>query len=93
MQLYIDAGLDPPLVEITVGQYLWEAFRQIGIGKSGAMGMGPLEWIDIYAYSQATGRVTEAWELETLYSMSQAYFRELENGKSPFARSPVDRAG
>lgn len=91
--MYLDHGIDPPLVKITEGHYLWEAFRAIGIGKSGAMGMGPLEWIDIYAFSQATRQVSESWELELLYEMSQAYFRELERGKNPFAKSPLDKAG
>lgn len=93
MQLYLNAGAKPPLVEITAGSYLWEAFRASGIGRSGPMGMVPLEWGDIYAFSQATRQVTEPWELELLYEMSQAYFRELENGKNPFAKSPLDKAG
>ena len=91
--MYLDRKVEPPLVEILAGHYLWSAFRAIGIGKASAMGMGPLEWVDIHAYSQATQRVTEPWELELLYEMSQAYFRELENGKNPFAKSPLDKAG
>lgn len=91
--MYLDHRIAPPLVEIRRGQYLWEAFRAIGIGKVGAMGMGPLEWVDIYSFSQATRRVSEPWELETLYDMSQAYFEELERGKNPFAKSPLDKAG
>lgn len=90
MQLYKEAGAKPPLVEIKAGTYLWDAFRSIGIGKTGGFGASPLEWIDIWAYSQATRRVSEPWELETLYEMSAAYFRELERGKNPFAKSPLD---
>ena len=87
---YLDNDLDPPLVEIIAGQHIWQAFVALGIYKHGGMGPLPLEWIDIWAYSQATGRVTEPWELETLHEMSGAYLANLERGKDPFARSPVD---
>lgn len=53
----------------------------------------PVTWLDLWAYGQATGAVSEPWEYEALQAMSRAYLDGIEHGKNHFARSPLEIAG
>ena len=51
----------------------------------------PLEWQEMQAYANMTGKRLTHEEWETVYDMSRAYCAEMQN-KSPFAISPLERA-
>lgn len=82
-------GRTPKPVEISAGQYLLEALFEAGPSKPGAMGGElPLEWLDVWAYMQATQAVSEPWEARALVQMSSAYVYEKAAGASVFSIEP-----
>jgi len=90
MQHYIDVGRKPPLVTLAAGQYLLDALMEAGPAKHDPMGgERPLEWIDLWAYSQTTRAVTEPWEFEALIRMSRAYVEGKVKGANPLAKAPT----
>lgn len=92
MQHYLDRGRPPPLVDLPAGQYLLDALLQAGPSKIAAMGgEGPLAWLDLWAYAQATQAVSEPWEFEALSRMSRAYVEGRQTGANPFGIAPVDQ--
>jgi hypothetical protein len=92
MQHYIDAGRQPPLVTLKAGQYLLDALMEAGPSKQDAMGgEGPLGWIDVWAYGQATQAIAEPWEFEALSRMSRAYVEGKIKGTHPLGIAPMDQ--
>lgn len=53
-------------------------------------GIQPRDWSDLYAFIQMTEPIGP-WQSETIIKMSKAYVRGLEEGQSPFGKSPVER--
>lgn len=50
----------------------------------------PLRWSDVYSFGRATGRLTNAWEYETLCQMSAAYASG-RNDTALLSIPPVER--
>lgn len=72
--------------------YMVEAFFRSGATKPGAASAVPLEWPDILAFGQATGAVSPGWEMQTLYDMCRAWFRENAAAEETIGRiAPMDR--
>jgi hypothetical protein len=87
-------GIAVPYVELEAGGYLLEALFVVGPASRSAMGeAAQITWLDLWAYGQTTGAVTEPWEYETLMAMSRAYLDGLEHGKNHFALSPLETLG
>ena len=77
--------------KINVGGYLFYAF--IEIGPTRPFGMGgetTIDWHQIVAYSQATGEISEKWELRLMMEMSKKFLSEKQRGTNPMAMSPVE---
>lgn len=84
-------GTVPQLPDVGSGSYLVEAFMQMKIATSTMDGLQPRSWTEVLAFAQATGAVTEPWELQLLFDMSWDYVNELEKSKSPFTIPPMER--
>ncbi|HEV8036078.1 hypothetical protein [Yoonia sp.] len=66
---------------------LHEVWHALGEARDGK----PLEWQELQAYANMTGKTLTAEEWETVYDMSRAYCSEMQN-RSPFAVSPMEKA-
>jgi len=89
---YQDAGRPVPFVQVQACAYLLEALIEAGPVKSDGMGNRvALDWLDLKAYADLTGAVTEAWEASMLRRMSIAFANGLQEGKSAFSIAPVNR--
>ena len=87
-------GLAPPYpgpMHVDGAEYLYGAFLNAGLTSPAAMGDVPLTWPDLWAFSQATGDITEPWEFETLREMSAAYISGRESGANPLSIPPAER--
>jgi len=92
LQLYLDHGAPPPLPTVTVGAYLIEAMNRLGpVRAHGMGGCRPTDWPEIWAYAQATGDVSEAWEIDAIRRLCVAYDRGLSDGANMLAIAPMDR--
>lgn len=86
---YASASLPLPLPDVPASLvYMITAFRGAGMVSANGMGIVPLPWSEIVAYGQATRRITEAWEAETLRAMSCAYLNGQTIGKNPLGIPP-----
>ncbi len=74
------------------GGYLLRALFEVGpTTVDGMAGEQPLRWLDLWAYGQATGSLSDPWDYRTLHEMSRAYLRGKRTGESPFGIAPVDQ--
>lgn len=78
-----------PMPKINAGQYLIEAFHELGRADQTGMATRPLQWAEIEAYAQATQDISEPWEKRTLRKMSEAYVAWLSRGADVFALGPT----
>lgn len=62
-------------------KYLVPLFFELGMCKSGMSGALPIDWSDIAAWKEVTGRKVEGWECMLLRDMSLAYVSELSAAK------------
>lgn len=85
-------GVVPQMPELPFGGYLLEAFLNMKIATSFQGETQPRSWAEVLAYAQATGAVTQPWELQALFDMSWDYVHELNKATSPFVKSPMERA-
>jgi hypothetical protein len=83
-----DAGRRQPMPPLDAGQYLADAFGEIGRITSTGFGPVPLTWAEIDAYARQTGTLSEPWEARCLRAMSHAYLEGLEIGKNALGREP-----
>ena len=91
MQAIIAGGQEPRYVALAAGEYIMNAFIELGMRKADPMvGHMPLGYADVFQFSQATRKITEAWELEAVVSMSKAYCQGLEYGSRNVRREPID---
>lgn len=79
---------DPKLPPIDAGEYLFEAFINIGLAKEKHYGVGSLEWIDIHAFMQCTGDISDVWEARLLKAMSSEYVSGRNIGDDEFGIPP-----
>lgn len=63
----------------------------LGPTRSDGMGERPVDWPEIVAFANGTGRVSEPWELEALANMAQGYLSERQAGAEPLSVPPVER--
>ena len=77
--------------ELSVGQYMADAFMDLGLTKASATGEFPLDWLDVWAYSQAAQTVSEPWEFRLLINMSRGYLRAKQDGEGLLAIPPMDQ--
>ena len=81
-----------PVVNVSVGQYLLEAFFDAGPTiPDPHVGEQPLRWGDVLDYAQASGEISEPWEMRILVQMSKAYVDAKMHGKNPLSRSPLEQ--
>lgn len=79
----------PPLPELEAGDYLLDELFTFGPYKKGPMGdIQARDWVDVWAFHKATGRVPKAWEREILLKMSREYVEGLNIGLSPLGIPP-----
>ena len=79
------------LPDIDAGRYLIDAMMCMGPTRSNGMGEVPTDWDIILPFAQATERVSEPWEMETLADMCVGYCRAKEDGANPLAIAPVEQ--
>lgn len=79
----IETGLD--------GEYLLDALFKVGPTEFSRGEEGPISWVELAAYGQATQALSEPWEYEAVMSMSRAYFRAKQEGRDIHCIAPVDR--
>lgn len=77
----------PPMPVIKAGQYLVEAFNELGRVSSG-FSMIPLTWAEIDAYARLTGEITERFEARALRRMSVAYIEGYRLSEDEFSIPP-----
>lgn len=51
----------------------------------------PIEWIDLHAYAQLSGAISEPWEAKALIAMSRHYLRGLTEGQDIMSIPPDER--
>ena len=64
---------EPPLPDLEGDEDLAVFFGEFGFVKAGAMGLVPLDWADLQAFSAAMGYIFTPWQAQTLISMSRDY--------------------
>lgn len=74
------------------GEYLLDALFAVGPTEYRAGEESPISWSELGAYAQATGDISEPWELRAVMSMSRAYFRA-KMDKNIHSIPPVEREG
>jgi hypothetical protein len=77
----------PPMPEVTAGQYLVEAFNELGRVSAG-FSMIPLTWGEIDAYARLTGEISERFEARALRRMSAAYIEGYRLSEDEFSIPP-----
>lgn len=85
-------GVSFGLPDISCVEYLLEWLGPSGVGlcQSGDMGgLNPISWVEIDAFSRATGNQLEAWEAQQLRLCSVAYVSGYNLGQKPMRVSPV----
>lgn len=80
--------------EVGPGFYLIEAFHVLRFATPGPMGEGlqAQSWQEVLAFAEATGRITEPWEVEALFNMSWAYVTEHTKAADSLRVSPMERS-
>lgn len=79
--------------DLSIGGYLFEAMQRLGPARSTEMGgLRPVDWPEIAAFAQGTARVSEPWEIELLYDMSQEYISGYRTGCKLFGIEPMEQA-
>lgn len=59
------------------GRYLLELFNGVHAGRQyTGMGIAPLSWQDLAAYTTVTGHKLEPWELEAVRALDEVLVRE-----------------
>ena len=79
------------LPEIHAGAYLIDAMREIGPMRGNGFGAVATDWDIIGPFVEATGRLSEPWEVETLAKMCAAYTSGYNDGKNVLSIAPADR--
>ncbi|MGR1582442.1 hypothetical protein ACSSNL_13370 [Thalassobius sp. S69A] len=87
------SGDTPDLPDLLLAEHLCEAMFKLGPTRSLGFGAEPTGWSEIAPFAQATGRVRNSWEAETLFEMCRSFHEENQAGKSPFRISPMEREG
>jgi len=85
------AGDKPDLPDLIFADHLCEAMFKLSPTRSNGFSAEPTGWAEIAPFAQATGRVKNSWEAETLFEMCRSYHEENQAGKSPFRISPMER--
>lgn len=69
----ISAGKAIDLPDIDPFEYMVEYFAEIGLALSSEMGIAPLNWREVSAWSEMALRPLNHWEAETIVLASRAY--------------------
>lgn len=78
--------------ELEAGDYIIAALFEAGPTIPNPMGGElPLDWATVWAYSQATEKISEPWEFTVLINASQAYAEWRQIGKDFLAIPPGER--
>lgn len=79
-----------PLPRVEAGEYLLNAFFEVGPTMQGGMGEAPLHWQEVDAYARQTQAISEPWEARALVQMSRAYLDGQVVGTQPLGKMPVE---
>ncbi|MFY0681888.1 MAG: hypothetical protein JXR13_15065 [Thalassovita sp.] len=91
LEAFLAAKISLPLPDITGAEYLAEIFSELGRTHSDGMTLKPIPWVEIQAYSTATGEIQSAFEKRQIREMSRAYLNGLAQGKDPFSIAPMEQ--
>lgn len=70
--------------------YLLQWFAELSRGRPVGMGLAPLSWCEIDAWSRLTGTRLQHWELRALLALDGAWLRAAAKGRpKPAARAPA----
>lgn len=72
-------------------KYLLELLFEVGPVGAGGFGVMALPWVEIKAFADATGSITEPWEFRAISQMSRAYVTGLREGENPLCIPPAER--
>ena len=75
------------------GEYLLDALFSVGPTEWKGGDESPISWLELGAYANATGDLSEPWELRAVMAMSRAYFKAKSEGTDVHCIAPVDREG
>lgn len=89
MQVQANTGLP----ELVAGEYIVEAMMTLGPTRSNGMAEVATDWDIILPFVSATGRLSEAWEIETLADMCRLYAVGKGEGENALSIPPVERGG
>lgn len=84
------AGGEPDLPDIEAGDYLVEAFAELGMVSATADGMLPIQWSEIEAFARVERLRPD--EAKLMRTMSVAYLDGRDAGMSPLGKSPMEAA-
>lgn len=84
----IDEDLEFP--KIDGAEYLLHHIKQIGYTTSNGMGLSPVSYQEIMAYSILNGLEFESWEVNCLKDMSVQYCRYVSD-KNPNSTAPYKK--
>lgn len=91
-QEIIEAGGQPPFLHCSNGRHLVDALQDLGNYSVTETGIAALTWAEIGAYANATGLISEAWEMQTVRAMSEAFVQGLREGEDVFSIPPAERS-
>lgn len=85
---YAIKGAVPKMPVVRHEAYLTDWLSEAGTVMIGANGFVPLNWQELQAWCQMTGRRLDWWQAETLRKMSEAYANWAARGQQYDAEPP-----
>ena len=78
-------------LDTSKGKYLIEALMAMKPYSVTDNGYVPVSWVEIHAFMEATGRISEPWEAELLKEMSERYIQGMTDSKESLSVEPALR--
>jgi hypothetical protein len=81
MSRLLKQGLQPSFPDIKQGKFILDLMSDIGWSKQGAMGLVPLDWVDIKAFSDLTGIIFTKDESILIKKLSENFVSQMHDSK------------
>ena len=81
MAKLIKQGLQPSFPIVEQGKFILDLMGDIGWSKQGGMGLAPIDWVDIKAFSDLTGIVFTKDEAILIKKLSEDFVSQMHESK------------
>jgi len=80
------------LPEVDGAEYILAYLMEVGPVSHGGMGMAPISYQEIQAWSTLTGTNLSPWDSLMLRQLSRAYVNQYNESKDPHSQAPYEEA-